>query len=284
VEGRLEDAKAENAALKAAKAALEGRMSELQAQTTSHLAGVRTAVAALQTLLPSAPAPAFLTFDRVWCTAACGSKWKVDIDATGARAHVTQEGGDHVSLRSAAPLPRPPSRARDPEQGQLPMYRIVVEAYGGKLSCCSLGFLPSHHTRTGAAVTPVEESSISEHGGWYMMVFPILVIDALRSVDGGWTALKPSESVYATTDEIPPVPEGSAVEFAVDYAAGTCCVAFYTASAVAGGFVQAPHAKMELRFVATETTQPLSALAESGVELYPAVCTLNAGTTWRFVS
>jgi hypothetical protein len=42
------------------------------------------------------------------------------------------------------------------------------------------------------------------------------------------------------------------VEFAVDYAAGTCRVAFYTPEVAAGGFVEAPHAKMELRFIATE--------------------------------
>jgi hypothetical protein len=52
--------------------------------------------------------------------------------------------------------------------------------------------------------------------------------------------------------KFPPVPEGSAVEFAVDYAAGTSRVAFYTPAAVAGRFVEAPYARMELRFVATD--------------------------------
>jgi hypothetical protein len=47
------------------------------------------------------------------------------------------------------------------------------------------------------------------------------------------------------------VVEQVAVEFAVDYAAGTCRVAFYTPAAVAGGFVKPPHAKMELRFEET---------------------------------
>jgi hypothetical protein len=68
----------------------------------------------------------------------------------------------------------------------------------------------------------------------------------------GWTVVLPDVSAYATTSTVPPVPAGDAVEFAVDYAAGTCRVAFYTPDAVAGGFVEPPHAKMELRFVATE--------------------------------
>jgi hypothetical protein len=73
----------------------------------------------------------------------------------------------------------------------------------------------------------------------------------------------------------------------VDYAAGTCRVAFYTPAAVGGGFVEAPYAKMELRFVATEAKdqpgRPVPALADSGVELYPAVTTASEGTIWRFV-
>jgi hypothetical protein len=78
---------------------------------------------------------------------------------------------------------------------------------------------------------------------------------------------------------------------AVDYAAGTCRVAFYTPAAVAGGFVEAPHAKMELRFVATEANQtfnyparPVPTRADSGVDLYPAVLATTAGAIWRFVS
>jgi hypothetical protein len=114
----------------------------------------------------------------------------------------------------------------------------------------------------------------------------------------GWIVLKPSRgaagdaagdtSAYATTDEVPPVPAGSAVEFAVDYAAGTCRVAFYTPGAVASGFVEAPHAKMELRFVVTAATPHIPARsvpkADSGVELYPAAETFGAGVVWRFVS
>jgi hypothetical protein len=86
------------------------------------------------------------------------------------------------------------------------------------------------------------------------------------------------------------VAPGGAVEFAVDFAAGTCRVAFYTPAAVEGGFVEAPHAKMELRFVATETPQyrlarPVPTLADSGVELYPATATDDpVGAIWRFAA
>jgi hypothetical protein len=103
--------------------------------------------------------------------------------------------------------------------------------------------------------------------------------------DDGWTAMETSDGAYATTSEVPPVPPGSAVEFAVDYAAGTCRVAFYTPAAVAGGFVEAAHAKMELRFAPT-TYPPRSipTLADSDVELYPAAASTIAGVTWRFAS
>jgi hypothetical protein len=47
---------------------------------------------------------------------------------------------------------------------------------------------------------------------------------------------------YATTDVVRRSPAGSAIEFAVDYAAGTCRVAFYTPAAVSGGFVESPDA------------------------------------------
>jgi hypothetical protein len=95
-------------------------------------------------------------------------------------------------------------------------------------------------------------------------------------------------SAYATTSKVPPVRPGSALQFAVDYAAGTCRVAFYTPAAVAGGFVAAPHAKMELRFVATGVkaavpARPVPTRSYSGVELYPAACTVGAGAIWRFV-
>jgi hypothetical protein len=105
----------------------------------------------------------------------------------------------------------------------------------------------------------------------------------------GWTVLCPDVSAYATTSTVPPVPAGGAVEFAVDYAAGTCRVAFYTPAAVAGGFVDPPHAKMELRFIATEAkgripARPVPTAADSGVQLYPAVMTSVAGVSWRFAS
>jgi hypothetical protein len=104
--------------------------------------------------------------------------------------------------------------------------------------------------------------------------------------------MPPAASAYATTAVVPPVPEGGAVEFAVDYAAGSCRVAFYTPAAVAGGFVEAPHAKMELRFVATAAGEdwrgvPIPArsvptAADSNVALYPAVETYGGGNVWRF--
>jgi hypothetical protein len=80
---------------------------------------------------------------------------------------------------------------------------------------------------------------------------------------------------------------------AVDYAAGTCRVAFYTPAAVAGGFVETPYAKMELRFVATPPTVwewgvvparvAPTAAAGAGMKLYPAIATGYAGAVFRFV-
>jgi hypothetical protein len=66
-------------------------------------------------------------------------------------------------------------------------------------------------------------------------------------------------------------------------------VAFYTPAAVAGGFVQAPYDKLELRFVATPAGHRLPArtvptAADSGVALYPAVSTLDCGNAWRFAA
>jgi hypothetical protein len=61
-------------------------------------------------------------------------------------------------------------------------------------------------------------------------------------------------------------------------------VAFYTPAAVAGGFVEAPHAKMELRFVATARHARSVPTADSGVELYPAVEALAEGSAWRFAA
>jgi hypothetical protein len=316
---------AENSALRAANSALEAEVAVLQAQTTSKLTDIHAAIAALQTLeihpvrpdrrqfaeWHSGPVPAYVAFDRAWCTAACGKSWKVDIDAaTGMRAHATQQGKFFLTLRSAAPFPRPQPLALAAEwrQHRLPVFRIVIEAYNvsSLWKCCHLGFVPSHRARAGAdaasAVSPVVGHNIQDYGGWYITVS----YEPLRgSVDGewnsGWAVLQPSggdtdgassnSSTYATTAEVPPVPPGGAVEFAVDYAAGTCRVAFYTPAAVAGGFVEAPHAKMELRFVATGANEQMEiparsvpTLADSGVELYPAIDTSCPGTIWRFAS
>jgi hypothetical protein len=97
-------------------------------------------------------------------------------------------------------------------------------------------------------------------------------------------------------EHAPPVPEGGAVELAVDYAAGTCRAAFFTPAVVAGGFVEAPYAKMELRFVATAAEDsptwgaiparsvPTAAAQDSSVmQLYPAVSAANAGAVLRYV-
>jgi hypothetical protein len=159
---------AENAALKAAtvatiiklekdKAALEGQVAVLQAQATSKLADIHGAIAALQTLLPPFPPMLALVpmmFDRDWFSAVSGSKWKIDIDATGMRAHVTYVGGGggYLTLRGAAPLPRPPvvAAAGDPNQEPLPAYRIVVVEAAHVHDWCDLGFVPSHHHVPGA--------------------------------------------------------------------------------------------------------------------------------------
>jgi hypothetical protein len=137
-----------------------------------------------------------------------------------------------------------------------------------------------------AAAAPEVRSESGNHRGWFIMISA----SHGGGCSAGWTALKPSDGAYATTSKVPSVPAGSAVEFAVDYAAGTCRVAFYTAAAVAGGFVEAPYAKMELRFVAIAATidgripaQPVPTLADSGVELYPAASTDCEGAIWRFV-
>jgi hypothetical protein len=277
----------EKSDLKAANSSLEAQLAVLQAQATSKLTDIDTAVAALHTLLPP-PLPlvsvASVAFDRKWCTAACGKKWKVDIDAdTGLRAHVTESGhgGSSLTLRSVTPLPRRTSLPRvvdERRQDQLFAYRVVLEAHGQSKRCC-LGFV-SHSVATMAA-----DLSLDHDYGWYI---ELLASQRGYRIGSGWTVLNPSRgagdvaadtSAYATTAQVPPVPAGSAVEFAVDYAAGTCRVAFYTPAAVAGGFVEAPHAQMELRFVGPDPT-----LADSGLALYPAAEAFDAGTIWRFAS
>jgi hypothetical protein len=246
-------------------------------------------------------------FDSAWCAAACGERWTVDIDPlTHMRAQVKQRGSRCLTLRSAAPLPRRmPSIGASP-----PSYRIIIDAYpapvDGKGEWCNMGFVPSHTSTDGALVTPVVEHNICHYGGCFLQVQPTKPIQLnAGSAVHGWMPLLPrataagdaaaeDNSMSATTNEAPPVPPGSAVEFAVDYAAGTCRVAFYTPVAVAGGFVEAPHAKMELRFVATAAevlptwgaiparSMPTAA-ADSRMQLYPAVAAGYAGAVWRFV-
>jgi hypothetical protein len=266
------------------------------------------------------PKPPF-AIDRLWCANAGAGGWGVDIDTTGdARAHVTRKGRSTCfTLRSAVPLrhPRdlPPialaaatSDAAPTLRAQLPWYCVVVDKYNVESRSCYLGFVPSHqHDEfVGAAVakTAHRDGDICSYGGWRIDVSAsrrgTVHADALYS---GWTVLRPHHgaategrdgatgdiSAYATTTEVPPVPEGGAVGFAVDYAAGTCRVAFYTPKAAATGFVDPPHAKMELRFVATEAKGDIPARSVptapgSGVQLYPAAMTCGAGTVWRFVA
>jgi hypothetical protein len=200
-------------------------------------------------------------------------------------ARVTKEGSERLTLRSGAPLPRPSGK----QQQELPSCRIIVERYshdGG----CNLGFVPSHGICISAgivaAVVAKQGFGIQRYGGW-----SIKVDKTHHGVHSrGWRGLLPrGESTYATTDSVPPVPEGGAVGFAVDYSAGTCRVAFYTPEAVAGGFAEAPYAKMELRFEDAPQNEltparPVPTAPDSGVELYPAVETLYKGASWRFAA
>jgi hypothetical protein len=244
-------------------------------------------------------------FDRAWCTAVSAYSWRASVDAASgdARAAVRQHGPRSCTLRSAAPLLRGPSPPLGSGgQQQLPAYRVIVEAYG-EHEWCRLGFVPSHHTHGGgaaAAVAPIPHYGIRNYGGWCIEVYAssaARIDDDMRH--SGWTVVAPGDSAYATTAEGPQVPEGGAVEFAVDYAAGTCRVAFCSPAAVAGGFVEAPHAKMELRFVATAAGQesadssddrPIPArsvptAADSVTALYPAVAVYrDSGNVWRFAA
>jgi hypothetical protein len=245
--------------------------------------------------IPPPPPP---QFDRAWCAAVCAGGWEADIDAADARATVTINDEGSCTLRSAAPLPRLGPAPRAASGGpQLPAYRVVVERWGGRGECW-LGFVPSHEMHGSghaAAVAPNPDYGIHNYGGWYILVDRSDAVAALTDTTStGWAVMAPGASAYATTTDVPPVPEGGAVEFAVDYAAGTCRVAFYTPAAVAGGFVEAPHAKMELRFVATTASedchdQPLPArtvptATDSVVALYPAVETCATGIAWRFAA
>jgi hypothetical protein len=136
------------------------------------------------------------------------------------------------------------------QQQQLPAYRIIVEAYSGD-KYCYLGFVPGG-VAAAATAAPTPQYAIHNYGGWSIAVAPSRAGAVHRNrLFSGWKVIPPVASIYATTAEVPPVPEGGAVEFAVDYYEGTCRVAFYSPAAVASGFVEAPHAKVALRFVAT---------------------------------
>jgi hypothetical protein len=103
--------------MKAQKAALEAQVAVLQAHMTSKLTDIHTVVAALHVLLPPPPPRLLLTsmaFDREWCAAVCGTAWKVDIDSM--RAHVTQKGDGCLTLRSAS------SRRRRPKPSPLGLF------------------------------------------------------------------------------------------------------------------------------------------------------------------
>jgi hypothetical protein len=289
------DLKAENAALRA--------------QAASTLTEILAAVAAVTTgameILPvrpdsrqfvewrvgGIPPPAPPQFDRAWCAAVC-DWWGVQIDAAAGdtRAIVRSSSSGYCTLRSDAPLPRGPdvSSARQ----RLPAYRVVIEALGEDGRCC-LGFVPSHNIHGSGPPTAVvcaRKCDIDRYGGWCIEVRGW----STGTVDSGWTAMTPAESAYATTHKVPEVIAGGAVEFAVDYVTGTCRVAFYTPAAVAGGFVEPSHAKMELRFVASTEDRdiygmpyprrPVPTAADSVVALYPAVQTRDRGSVWRFVA
>jgi hypothetical protein len=295
---------------------LEAEIAALKAQAASTLSEILAAVTtgAMEILpvrpdrrqfvewrvggIPPPPAPP--QFDRAWCAAVCAGSWKADVDAaTGdARANVTHKGGSaFLTLRSATPLPRgPPPRFGSGREQQHPTFRVVVEAYG-RPGLCRLGFLPSHAMHGGdeaTAVAPKPGHGIANYGGWCIKVHASRAEDVSNPVLTGWTVIPPGESAYATTDEVPPVPAGGAVEFAVDYAAGTCRVAFYTPAAAAGGFVEVAHAKMELRFEATTAGKDWNGRAvpvrsvptaeDSRVALYPAVEAYDHGNVWRFAA
>jgi hypothetical protein len=161
--------------------------------------------------------------------------------------------------------------------------------------------VPNYYTDGGYVVGGFADPKCGIHnsGGRSIMVHESCCGEVDRNTKySGWTVMSRAESAYATTDSVSPVPAGGAVEFAIDYTARTCRVAFYTPAAVAGGFAEAPHAKMELRFVATpqgkdhwgyllpEHCEP--AAPNSRMLLYPAVATTrfgNAnGSIWRFVA
>jgi hypothetical protein len=256
---------------------------------------------------PPPPVPAHLTFDSAWCAAVCEVERELAIHC-GTRTpwRIVHPGGRCLTLRSTGPLPR---LLPGQEQHQSSGYRVLVHSYGGN-AACRLGFVPSHVLDSeGAApilvdVTAVPNRGISNFGGWHIEVRPLehgTIIDATRC---GWIVLPPSHAIpnrggrvqqrrtssYATTTKVPPLSAGSAVEFVVDHAAGTCRVAFYAPAAVWNNFETPPFAKMELCFVATAAQWECAIPARlvptvpiSRVELYPAVEADHAGAIWRLV-
>jgi hypothetical protein len=260
------------------------------------------------------PLPPVYVFDYAWATAVCGDTGKgcnndvgIDFDInTDMRARVTRmpRAGNLLTLRSSVPLIRLPlNTSAAVLRKRLPLYRVVVEAYPEVARGCHIGFVPSHvgGNSTHSRVSPKFGSSMMNTGGWWFIVQPEHSFAFFANpADQGWIAMTPREtassvnvapsdiSAYATTTIVPPLPAGGAVELAVDYAAGTCRVAFYMPQAVAGGFVAAPFAAMELRFVATERAFgriPARAVPtkDPKVHLYPALGTDDPGVVWRFV-
>jgi hypothetical protein len=248
--------------------------------------------------LHGGPAPPLHSFDRKWSAAVCGDGSAVTLDTTGARARVTKKVRAALTLRSAFPLLRilPAASSRK----HLASYRVVIEEYNAKQPTCFIGLIPSHaDPQANSPVSPMVGRNIAENGGWWIQVHATSAFAFFEPVQRGWTVLVPRAqaggrppadvSAFATSFSVPAVPPGGAVEFAVDYAAGTCRVAFYSPDAVADGFVGLPYSTLELRFVETEAegdvparSVPIAA-AESRLVLYPAVSTEHDGTSWRFV-
>jgi hypothetical protein len=101
-------------------AKLEGETAALKAEAATQISAIHAVVTstwALElhptrcdrrqfTTLHNGPVPP-VGFDTAWCAAACGDRWKVDLDPlTQTRAHVTQAAPTFLTLRGAAPVPR----------------------------------------------------------------------------------------------------------------------------------------------------------------------------------
>jgi hypothetical protein len=196
-------------------------------------------------------------FDPEWYAASIvGTTWQCDLNAPHYDvAHCTADDGRYLlTLRTDPPLPR--------DSAGTVVCRFVIEAYPpDQHATCYLGLIPS-------SATPTPMWGIPDLGGWELYLSP--PGPHASRAGGTWAPMQPHQgrplppdgSAYATTAQVPKVPVGGAVEFAVDYAANTCRVAFYTPEGVAAGIRQsAPFAKMELHF-----NKPLP----PDVTLYPA--------------